>query len=170
MPGAGGEARAAARPAPFIRPVSARVSAPDAPSLDADRAAAARARGIEIVLRPGDMLWMPRGWWYVVQQLPRGMPNLSLSFWSDDTPPFGETPSYRARRRHRSRRPSDHATRWVSQQSRTASTTRRRPSGATMRRRCASSKRVDGLRIGWVSEQQCIFELTYRAARAVRRA
>jgi hypothetical protein len=43
--------------------------------------AAARARGLEAVLEPGDVLWLPRFHWHYVHQLDAPSENLSLNFW-----------------------------------------------------------------------------------------
>jgi len=43
--------------------------------------ALAQARGVETVLEPGEVLWLPRFWWHFVQQRCPDAPNLSLNFW-----------------------------------------------------------------------------------------
>mmetsp|Transcript_66940 Transcript_66940/g.149367 ORF Transcript_66940/g.149367 Transcript_66940/m.149367 type:complete len:232 (-) Transcript_66940:142-837(-) len=40
-----------------------------------------RVRGIETILNPGDVLWLPRYHWHLVQQLDPGRENISISFW-----------------------------------------------------------------------------------------
>mmetsp|Transcript_61365 Transcript_61365/g.102136 ORF Transcript_61365/g.102136 Transcript_61365/m.102136 type:complete len:466 (-) Transcript_61365:114-1511(-) len=51
----------------------------------------AQAHGLEAILQPGDVLWLPQGWWHVVQQLGPNVPNMSLSFWCGSRTTFGET-------------------------------------------------------------------------------
>jgi len=43
-----------------------------------------RARGMEGVLEPGDVLWLPRFHWHYVRQLGDARENLSLNFWCED--------------------------------------------------------------------------------------
>ena len=40
-----------------------------------------RARALEAVLAPGDVLWLPRFYWHYVHQLDAPSENLSLNFW-----------------------------------------------------------------------------------------
>ena len=55
---------------------------PDLHTPDVSRFPALRhARGIEAVLEPGDVLWLPRFYWHYVNQLDPGEQNLSLNFW-----------------------------------------------------------------------------------------
>ena len=46
--------------------------------------ALARVRGVEAVLCPGDVLWLPQYHWHLVQQLDAGHENVSLSIWLGD--------------------------------------------------------------------------------------
>lgn len=43
--------------------------------------ALARARALEAVLSPGDVLWLPRFYWHYVHQLDAPSENVSLNFW-----------------------------------------------------------------------------------------
>jgi hypothetical protein len=47
----------------------------------------AEARGVEVILDPGDLLYIPLGWWHHVQQLP-GNHNTSVNFWYHRTAPL----------------------------------------------------------------------------------
>ena len=40
-----------------------------------------RARALEAILEPGDVLWLPRYWWHYVHQLDAPSENISLNFW-----------------------------------------------------------------------------------------
>lgn len=60
------------------------------------RAGALRSQGVEVILKPGDALWLPYGWWHHIESLDRD--NVSLNIFLEDpritSPSLVKTPVF----------------------------------------------------------------------------
>lgn len=78
-------------PYPVGHPLDNYSMVPNPEAADLSRfPAVACAQGVEAVLEPGDVLWLPAYWWHYVCQPDEGVENISLNFWAGRARPLNQ--------------------------------------------------------------------------------